>query len=214
MFLMCLKRSLPATAEARLVESESGDILSPKMAPDRMAPAISASLTCMVIPIPSKAMPIVEIVVNPLPIETPINEQTMNTDGTKKLPLISLKPRTMMLGMIPALIHTAISAPINRKIKIGIIAVPIPSLIPSWISSQLAPRILAQKTIKPTVKRTGICGLRPRWITDVPKIISISNRTIMASVKPIFFVFLPPRNKKTVNRNATDGTMNTVVPPD
>ena len=72
----------------------------------------------------------VEIVVNPVPMETPINEQTMKTDGTKKLPLIMLKPRTMMEGMIPALIQTPIKAPINMKMKIGMIATPIPSLIP------------------------------------------------------------------------------------
>ncbi len=84
----------------------------------------------MLMPIPNKAIPTVEIVVKPLPIAIPITEQTRNTDGTKKLPLISLKPSTMIDGMMPALIQLPIRAPINRKIKMGIMATPIPSLIP------------------------------------------------------------------------------------
>lgn len=82
-FLIWAKRSLPAIAEARLVESESGDILSPKTAPEMIAPATSAGLALSATPIPNKAIPIVEIVVKPLPMDRPTKEQTMNVDGTK-----------------------------------------------------------------------------------------------------------------------------------
>ena len=130
MFLMCEKSSLSATADDKLVESDKGDILSPNTAPEMIAPATKAGLAPILEPIPNKAIPTVEIVVKPLPMATPTIEQTMKTDGTKKLPLIMLKPRTMMEGMIPALIQTPIKAPINMKMKIGMIATPIPSLIP------------------------------------------------------------------------------------
>lgn len=130
-FLMWAKSSEPATAEAKLVESDKGDILSPKIAPDKIAPATKAGSKPIVIPIPKIAIPTVEIVVKPLPIDNPTNEQTIKADGTKNLTLKLLKPKTIKAGMIPALIQTAIKVPINKKIKIGMIAVVIPSVIPS-----------------------------------------------------------------------------------
>ena len=83
MFLMWAKRSLPAIADARLVESERGDILSPKTAPEMIAPAIRAGLMFIATPIPKRAIPIVEIVVKPLPIDRPTSEQTTNVEGIK-----------------------------------------------------------------------------------------------------------------------------------
>ena len=85
----------------------------------------------MLAPIPNKAIPTVEIVVKPLPMAIPTIEHTTKTEGIKKLPLINLKPKTMMEGIIPAWIQRPIKAPIKIKIKIGMIATPIPSLIPS-----------------------------------------------------------------------------------
>ena len=71
-----------------MVESESGDILSPKTAPEIMAPAVKAGLTPKVDPIPNRAIPTVETVVKPEPMASPTSEQTMKTDGTKKRALI------------------------------------------------------------------------------------------------------------------------------
>ena len=88
MFLIWSKRSLSATAEARLVESDSGDILSPKIAPEMMAPAVIAGLIPSVLPIPKRAMPTVEMVVKPEPMAKPTIEQTKKTDGRKKWTLI------------------------------------------------------------------------------------------------------------------------------
>ena len=87
-FLMWANKSLPATAEARFVESESGDILSPKTAPEIIAPAVKAGLIPSVVPIPKRAMPTVEMVVKPLPIAAPTKEQTTKTEGTKKAALM------------------------------------------------------------------------------------------------------------------------------
>ena len=81
--LMCLKRSVPTMAEAKLVDSDKGDILSPKTAPEMIAPATRAGLAFILAPIPKSAIPTVEIVVKPLPIARPTIEQTIKTDGTK-----------------------------------------------------------------------------------------------------------------------------------
>ena len=129
-FLIWANKSVPAIADARLVESDRGEVLSPKIAPDKIAPATKAGLIFIVIPIPKRAIPIVEMVVKALPIETPTKAQTKKTDGTKNLMLINLKPTTIKAGIIPALIQTAIKTPIKIKIKIGINAVLIPTLIP------------------------------------------------------------------------------------
>ena len=130
-FLMCLNKSDSPIAAAKFVESDKGDILSPKIAPEMIAPATNAGLTPIVIPIPNNAIPTVEIKVNALPIDSPIIAQTTKTDGTKNLTLIKLKPQIIKVGIIPAAIQVAINDPIRIKIKMGINPVLIPSLIPA-----------------------------------------------------------------------------------
>src|SRR5699024_8614858 len=80
--LICLMWSNKSTltmVEARLVVSDNGDILSPKNAPETIAPAVIASDASMALPIPIKATPIVAVVVSELPSETPIIAVTANT---------------------------------------------------------------------------------------------------------------------------------------
>ena len=83
-YLMCVFKSVPAMAGAKLVVSESGDILSPKYAPESTAPAVIAGSKPNPLPIPIKAIPIVALVVQELPvaIETTIHT---NTQATKKI---------------------------------------------------------------------------------------------------------------------------------
>lgn len=195
-FLIWAKSSDPATAEAKLVESDNGDILSPKIAPDKIAPATKAGFKPIVIPIPKIAIPTVEIVVKPLPIDNPTNEQTIKADGTKNLTLKLLKPKTIKAGMMPALIQTAIKVPINKKIKIGMIAVVIPSVIPSCTSSQVAFLTLAHAISKATTNKTGNWGERPNPMTPVPKMANIKTKIIIASPKFIFFILIIPPNLK------------------
>ena len=57
MCLICLNRVAPAMAGARLVVSESGDILSPKYAPDTTAPAVIAGGKPSAVPTPISATP-------------------------------------------------------------------------------------------------------------------------------------------------------------
>ena len=70
--------------EARMVVSLSGDILSPKYAPEIMAPAVHASGTLRASPIPSKAMPMVAMVVHELPDISDTNAQMTHVLTKKK----------------------------------------------------------------------------------------------------------------------------------
>src|SRR5690606_22294449 len=65
---MCVNRSVPATAGARLVVSDSGDILSPKYAPEMTAPAAIAGDRESPIATPISATPSVPAVVHELPV--------------------------------------------------------------------------------------------------------------------------------------------------
>ena len=71
--------------DARIVVSDKGDILSPKYAPEMIAPAIHPSSKPCAFPIPINAIPIVAIVVYELPVITEINAQMMQVDARKKL---------------------------------------------------------------------------------------------------------------------------------
>ena len=62
-------------AGARLVVSLSGDILSPKYAPEITAPAIIPTGKPMAFPMPISAIPTVADVVQLLPVATDINAQ-------------------------------------------------------------------------------------------------------------------------------------------
>lgn len=64
---MCLHRSVPATAAARFVVSDNGDILSPKYAPEITAPAAKAGFSPSASEIATSATPIVPITVHELP---------------------------------------------------------------------------------------------------------------------------------------------------
>ena len=79
-----LKRSTPTVPEARLVVSDNGDILSPKKAPETIAPAVIVSEISMAPAIPINATPTVATVVNELPIEIPTILQIKNTMAKKK----------------------------------------------------------------------------------------------------------------------------------
>ena len=66
-YLICVNKLVPAIAGARLVVSDKGDILSPKYAPDIIAPAIRPFEISKALPIPNRAIPTVAIVDHELP---------------------------------------------------------------------------------------------------------------------------------------------------
>ena len=84
MALMCWKRSVPATAGARFVVSESGDILSPKYAPEMTTPAVRGAGTPRPSAIPIRAMPTVPDVPHDVPVESDTTEQ-MSSVAKRKI---------------------------------------------------------------------------------------------------------------------------------
>ena len=72
MWRICSNRFTPATAEAIFVVSDSGDILSPKYAPEITAPTAIAVGMPKPFPMPTNAMPTVPQV----PQEVPVDSET------------------------------------------------------------------------------------------------------------------------------------------
>ena len=67
MYLIWVNKFVPAIAGARFVVSDKGDILSPKYAPDIIAPAVRPFEISKALPIPNRAIPTVAIVDQELP---------------------------------------------------------------------------------------------------------------------------------------------------
>jgi hypothetical protein len=78
---MCENKSAFAIDDAKTVVSDIGDILSPKYAPEIMAPALRAEGTPSASPIPSRAIPIVAIVVHEVPVITDMREEMIQAHG-------------------------------------------------------------------------------------------------------------------------------------
>ena len=66
-YLICVKRGVPEEDEASTVVSDRGEILSPKYAPEIMAPADHPGSKPCAVPMPINATPTVAIVVQELP---------------------------------------------------------------------------------------------------------------------------------------------------
>ena len=71
-------------AGARLVVSDRGDILSPKYAPDRMAPAVIPGFMPRPKPMPIRATPMVPMVPQEEPVAREVMEQ-IRTQAMKKM---------------------------------------------------------------------------------------------------------------------------------
>ena len=84
-YRICLNRSAPATEEASTVVSLIGDILSPKYAPDIIAPAVYGDGMPSASPMPSSAMPMVAIVVHYVPVITDISDEIIQAHGRKNI---------------------------------------------------------------------------------------------------------------------------------
>ena len=78
--------------EASTVVSERGETLSPKYAPEMMAPAVMASENPSARPIPSRATPTVAMVVQEEPVITETRAQRAQAVRRKTLGLMILRP--------------------------------------------------------------------------------------------------------------------------
>ena len=81
---MWVNKSVPAIAGARFVVSDRGDILSPKYAPEIIAPPTIPTLMPNAVPIPTSAIPTVADVVQLEPVATDTIAHTIHA-ATKKM---------------------------------------------------------------------------------------------------------------------------------
>src|SRR5699024_12479234 len=79
LFLICENKSTYNIEDAKFVISESGDILSPKKAPETITPAVIGSDTSIALDIPIKATQMVPTGVKELPTMIPTIADTRNT---------------------------------------------------------------------------------------------------------------------------------------
>lgn len=77
------EEGVSVTEAANIVVSDNGEILSPKYAPEIMAPAIQPSSNPCALPMPIKAIPMVAIVVQELPVITDTKAQIMQVEVRK-----------------------------------------------------------------------------------------------------------------------------------
>src|SRR5699024_2121840 len=92
-FLICANKSTFNIEDAIFVVSESGDILSPKNAPETIAPAVIGKDTSIALDIPIKATPMVPTVVKELPPLIPTIADTRNTIAKKNFGVTILNPK-------------------------------------------------------------------------------------------------------------------------
>ena len=79
-------------AGAMLVVSDRGDILSPKYAPDRTAPATIGRGKPSPPPIPIKAIPMVPVVPQEVPVASEVMEHMISAAGKNILGCNIIKP--------------------------------------------------------------------------------------------------------------------------
>ena len=92
MYLIWTNRSVPVEELARIVVSLSGESLSPKYAPEMIAPALHGAGTPSAVPIPRSATPIVATVVHDVPVIKDTMAQMMQAHARKMLGFMIFTP--------------------------------------------------------------------------------------------------------------------------
>ena len=85
--------SVPETEAARMVLSDSGDILSPKYAPQMIAPAVMGDGIPMAFPIPISARPTVPRVPQEVPVAREVKDARISADNRNIFGEMNLSPR-------------------------------------------------------------------------------------------------------------------------
>ncbi len=91
-YLICVKSGVPTVCEAMIVVSDRGESLSPKYAPEMIAPAHIAAGMPNDCPMLMSATPNVAIVVHELPVSKEIIEQIITVANRKILGDNILRP--------------------------------------------------------------------------------------------------------------------------
>src|SRR5699024_967952 len=172
MFLICANKSTFNIEDAIFVVSESGDILSPKKAPETIAPAVIGSDTSVALDIPINATPMVPTVVKELPTLIPTIADTRNTIAKKNFGVTILNPKKISVGIVPPSIQLTISIPIKKNKNTAAIPVLVPSVM--TFSNSLYGTFFIRPQIKSNNNTitNGICGFASS-ITILPNIIPI-----------------------------------------
>ena len=92
MYLIWTNRSVPVAELARIVVSLSGESLSPKYAPEMIAPALHGAGTPSAVPMPRSATPIVATVVHDVPVINDTMAQMMQAHARKRWGFMILTP--------------------------------------------------------------------------------------------------------------------------
>lgn len=108
------------SCSARTTELESGDSLSPIIAPDTMVLTVYMGGRPRAPDIPMKATPKVEIVPQDVPITIDVAEHITNEVIRKNFGLIAFRPMQIRVGTVPLIIQLATRAPISRRIIKGV----------------------------------------------------------------------------------------------
>ena len=82
-----------------------------------MAPAIQPGENPNAVPMPSKAIPIVAMVVHELPVSTETNAQMMHAANKNAVGWMIFIPYTMNMGTTPLIIQVADKDPIIKRIN-------------------------------------------------------------------------------------------------
>ena len=89
---MWVKSGTPTLLDASVVVSESGDTLSPKYAPEIIAPATHPSAKPCARPMPISAMPMVAMVVHDDPVITLTRAQMRQLEARNTLGCMMCRP--------------------------------------------------------------------------------------------------------------------------
>src|SRR5699024_318258 len=106
-------------AGAKFVVSLNGDNLSPKYAPDNIAPAVIPKGMFKASAIPIKAIPTVADVVQLLPVANEIIEHIISVEAIKKEGFKISTPYYIIDGIMPLISQVPAKAPTMSKIIIG-----------------------------------------------------------------------------------------------
>src|SRR5699024_2268217 len=129
----------------RLVVSDNGDSLSPKIAPEIIAPAVIPKGRFISTAIPIKATPAVADEPQAVPVATETIAVIIKAVTKKYLGSMIKTPQLINIGTVPEYIQVPTMTPTAKIIKIAGMAVFNRVTIPFSISSQVKPTLWAIK---------------------------------------------------------------------
>ena len=157
--LICAQISVPATAGERLVVSESGDILSPKNAPEQIAPTVQCIGTPSASPMPTMARPTVPTVPQEVPVASETTVVKIQVAGRNTVGFKIDSPYTSTVCTVPAAMEAAIIMPTQRIITVVGSATFITRYICCSMPAHLRPLSAINMPVIQMPMTSGTCGV-------------------------------------------------------